>query len=127
MAKSDILETQCIAHLFGGSAMPQPTQWWIAIYSADPTDALTATTPTPITGRVQITAWTRTNNQAANTNIVEFPPVPASQTWTVSHYAIYDAQTSGRPLYHGQFRITKTLEEGDILVIAANQLIIREN
>jgi hypothetical protein len=125
-AKSDILENQIINHLFGGSACAQPTQWWLAIYSTDPTDAITGTVPTAITSRLQITVWTINANEAANTNTLQFAAVPSGQTWTVSHYAIFDASTAGRPLYTGAFRIAKTLQQGDVLFIAAGQLVIRE-
>ncbi|EKQ70414.1 hypothetical protein OsccyDRAFT_0701 [Leptolyngbyaceae cyanobacterium JSC-12] len=125
-AKSDILETEIINHYFGGSGAPQPTQWWLAIYSSDPTDAITATVPTAITTRLEIDGWTRNANEAVNTNNLQFPPVPTGQTWTVTHFAIFNAITGGKPLYHSPFRIAKTLQEGDILFIAAGQLAIRE-
>ena len=125
-AKSDVLENEIIAHLFGGTACPQPTQWWLAIYSTDPTDAITPTVPVALTSRFQITAWTRNNNEATNPNPIQLPPVPVSQTWTITHYAIFDASTGGRPLYHGAFRIAKTLQQGDILFIAAGQVVVRE-
>lgn len=125
-AKSSAHESEVINHYFGGSASPQPTQWWLAIYSTNPTDAITATVPTAITNRLQITAWTRNANEAVNTNTLQFPPVPSGQAWSATHFAIFDAATGGRPLYHGAFRSAKNLSEGDILFIAAGQLVIRE-
>lgn len=115
-----------IAHLFGGAALPQPNQWWLAVYDEDPTDALTNTTPTPVTSLLQILNWTLSNNEVSNTNIIQFEPVPVGETWTVSHFALFDASSGGNPLYHGAFRTAKVLQEGDILFIAAGQLVIRE-
>ena len=129
-AKSSVLQNQVIQHNFGGSAYPQPTSWWLAIYSANPTDSLNASSPAPITNLVQISGeapiWTRTDNRASNRHDIQFPPVPASETWVVSHFAIFDNSTAGRPLYYGAFRTAKTLEEGDIFLISAGSLVIRE-
>lgn len=126
MSKSNYLESQFINHVFGGTTFTKPTQWWLALYGADPGEALTNTTPR-VTSLVQITGWTLSQNQASNTNQIQFPPVPTGQVWTVSHFAIFTAETSGEPLYLGAFRLTKTLEEGDIFIIAAGQLVIRED
>jgi hypothetical protein len=126
-AKTDYLENSIINHNFGGAAFTQPSSWWIQLYSADPTDIVDEFSTIPLAGsRVEIDAWTIANNEASNTNAIQFAAVPVTETWVVSHYVVWDAETNGNALYHGQFRITKTLEEGDIFIIAPNQLKIRE-
>ena len=131
-AKSTVLQNQVIEHNFGGVAYAQPLAWWLALYSVNPTDSVNASSPTPITGLVQITAaganptWTRNGNRANNTYDIQFPAVPAAQTWVVSHFAIFDNSSAGRPLYYGAFSTTKTLEEGDIFLIQSGSLVIRE-
>lgn len=125
-AKTDFLEAATINHMFGGAPLTQPTQWWLAIYSSDPTDAVTATTPSALTTRKQITAWTRSASIARNTNPIQFDPVPSGQTWAISHFAIFTAETGGDPLYQGAFSIQRTLTAGDIFLIGANQLSVEE-
>lgn len=133
-AKTDQLESELIQHLFGGVAAAVPTEWWIALYDADPTDAVTgaawngnpANTPAAISNRLEVLNWTITDNEVVNTDTLEWPAVPVGQTWTVSHFVIFDAEIDGRPLYHGAFRTAKELSEGDILFVASGQLVIRE-
>ena len=125
-AKTDYLENAIINHNFGGTPYTPPSAWWISVYSQDPTDIPNDLTTVPLTDRVEVTGWTIVNNEASNTDNIQLSPVPVSETWVVSHYVVWDADTGGNGLYHGQFRITKTLEEGDIFVIAPNQLKIRE-
>lgn len=126
-AKSDYLESNIINHNFGGTAFAQPTEWWINVYSSDPTDVVDENTTVPLApARIEIDSWTIVANEASNTNNVQFAAVPATETWVVSHYVIWDAETTGNALYKGQFRITKTLEEADVLNIAPNQLKIQE-
>ena len=131
-AKSTSLETGVINHLFGGVAYAQPIEWWIGIYSTNPTEDIQFTT-TRITSLHRMTQdgalpiWTRTQNQASNSYDVYFPPVSLSETWVVSHFALFDSNVDGsRPLYYGALGTVKTLQSGDVLVIPANNLVIRE-
>jgi hypothetical protein len=49
----------------------------------------------------------------------------ASGSWgTVSHWAIYDASSSGNQLFHGSFTTGKAIGSGDILKIASGSLTI---
>ena len=52
----------------------------------------------------------------SNAKLIQFPPI-ADGTVTVSHYAIFDAQTGGNMLYHAPFTVAKTLEINDVLSI----------
>jgi hypothetical protein len=132
-AKSNVLKNLVVNHLFGGVLqVPVPTQWWIGIYSSNPTEAFTLSAPARITTLVRLTSptsgpiWSINSNEVSNVNAIDFPAVPLGETWNVSHFAIFDSNTSGRPLYYGAFKTVKTLESGDILNIPAGKIIIRE-
>lgn len=130
-SKSRVLETQMIDHNFGGASMPQATQWWLALYSSNPTDTLTSATAT-VTSLYRLTSpnsnpvWNRTLGEASNAFQIELPAVPVSQTWNVSHFAIFDSSTNGRPLYFGPFAISKTLNQQEIFIIPVGKLVIKE-
>ena len=132
-SKSNRLENDITSHLFGGPTVcARPTEWWLALYATNPTDALTASSPVAVTALMEMSAtssdpvWTITNNEATNSYAIQFPPVPVSEVWIVSHFALFDSANSARPLYHGAFKTTKQLQEGDVFIIAPGQLIIRE-
>lgn len=132
-AKSNVLKNQVVNHLFGGVlSCDRPTQWWLAIYSTEPTGELNSSQPTAITSLVRLLSpdsspiWTINSNEASNTHTVEFLPVPASEAWSVSHFAIFDNNLNGRPLYHGSFKTVKTIQEGDTLIIQSGKIVIRE-
>lgn len=131
-AKSQVLENQIINHTLGGTACPQPTEWWIAIYDEDPTDNVTSVIPAALSAPIQVpdvsgTTWSITGNTAVNAAVIEFIPVPATETWAVSHYALFDAESNGRPLYQGSFNTIKTLDEGDILRVDVGAISLMEN
>lgn len=128
MARPTVPATALINHLFGGVTYPQPTAWWIGVFAADPGLAITGTAPSTLnTNRKQITSWTRTGNTATNTSQIVFDPVPVGQTWNVTNYAIYDAQTGGDPICYGAFDVAKTISSGDVFTIGANRLQILES
>lgn len=128
MTRPTIAATSLVNHLFGGAAYAQPTSWWISIYNTDPGLAITGTSPSPLnTVRKQISGWTRTTNTVTNTAQINFDPVPAGQTWNVTHYAIFDAQTNGNPVCYGAFDVTKTVSSGDVFTIGPNRLTATES
>lgn len=128
MARPTVPATALINHLFGGTAYVQPTSWWISVYSADPGLGVTGSSPTPLNiTRKQITGWTRVSNTATNTSQIVFDPVPTGQTWNVTNYAIFNANTGGDAICSGAFDVAKTISAGDVFVIGSSRLSVTES
>lgn len=130
MAKTNYLADAIVKHIYGGTALAQPSTWWMAVYNSDPGKSVTPTTPPQLaTARAQINGWTiGANGQTQNTNTITFAPVPVGQTWpNVSHFVIFDAQTGGNPLIVGAFSSSRSLQAGDVFAVAAGRLIITES
>jgi len=128
-AFSDYLEEGILNHTLRGQALSVPSTIYIALYTSDPTDAKTGDEvmdsgylrQDAAKGGTIASGWTAPTTSSdgkmtSNAKLIQFPPI-ADGTVTISHYAIYDAQTGGNLLYHAPFTVAKTLEINDVLSI----------
>lgn len=103
-----------------------PTNKYVALFIADPTDAnITANEVTGTWYARQIcNSWNVTSNTtAANANQLIWNAVTGSAV-TVTHYAIYDALTAGNMICSGALTASRTLNVSDIFTVGADQLAI---
>lgn len=126
---SNYLENKIIDHVLRNTPYTTPgTQVWLALYTADPTDADAGT---EVTGgsyaRQQVTAWDAPAARAtANTNVITFPQ--ASANWgNVTHIGIRDASAGGNLLFHGPLTTPKTVNTGGNFSIPAGDIDIALN
>ena len=106
-AKSDYLEGALQDHTFGIATFTAPATVYVALSTADPTDAGTGIAE-PSGGsyaRAAVTNngtnWTRTGGQISNATVITY--AQATGDWgSISHFAIYDAVTGGNMLYYGE-------------------------
>jgi len=123
-AMSNYLENVLINATLRGQTYTAPTFVYLALFTSDPTDAATGTEV--VDGsyiRQTISFGIPSNGGASNGSDVIFPIATAS--WgTVTHIAIYDAQTAGNMLYYGQLTASKTIASGDQLRVAAGDITV---
>jgi hypothetical protein len=136
-ALSDYLEQKLLDHVYNGVTLSPPSQVWLALHTADPTDAGSGT---EVSGgsyaRVRIYAnggGTPAFNLAVtdgigkavtNANDVTFPT--ATVPWgTITHVALRDASTGGNLLHYGPLDEAQTVGTGGIFKIAAGSLKLR--
>lgn len=122
-AFSNHLEQALInATLRGGSYSGGPV--YVALFTTDPTDAGTGSevsdsayarqqchTTTPSDG------WDvphASEGYTSNSKQITFPAIVDGQV-SVTHWAIYDAETGGNLLYHAALTNPKTLDPSDVL------------
>ena len=125
---SNYTEEKIIETTLRGAAFPVPSGTFLALFTADPTDAnVTA-------NEVQLAAWgayarqnaagggaistgwaTPANGVTTNANVLTFAANNGAGSVTVTHMGIYDALTGGNLLYHAQLVSPKTLLVGDVL------------
>lgn len=139
-AFSNYLEDGIINHVLRGIALTQPTAIYVALFSADPTDANITTNeisdPSYVrrdaaVGGAIATGWTApvtsgTARQTTNAKALEFPPVSGGQI-TVTHFGLYDAATLGNLLFHGAFDTPRTLQIDDVVSVAIGALTVSLN
>jgi hypothetical protein len=137
VSKSDYLESALLNHTFRTTAFTQPTNVYVSLHTADPTDAGTGT---EVSGgsyaRVEVSranaSWSAPANnggaqEITNAAAVTFPS-PTANWGTVTHFGIWDASTTGNLLYHGSLTTSRTINNGDSAPsFAIGALAIRES
>ena len=123
-AFSNYLENALINGTLRATSYTAPTTVYVGLFTDDPTDAGSGT---EVSGnayaRVSATFAAPSNGAAATNADVQFPQ--ATGTWgTVTHFAIFDALTTGNMLYHGALTTSKTIEIGDVFKIASGSLTV---
>jgi hypothetical protein len=120
-------------YLFGKTSDfdTQPTVW-VALSTSTPTATGTNVTE-PSTGsyaRVETAAgdWAAAGNitkggSIANTNAVDFP-TPTGNWGTVTHFVLYDAETTGNVIGYGPLSASKSVETDDEVTFPAGDLKI---
>ena len=141
-AASNFLENQLVDHILRGQTFSStvPASFWVALYTAAPTDAGGGT---EVTGnnyaRVEVprtlAAWagthgagttvasTGTDGITSNNTTITFP-VPSGLWGTVTHFGILDAVTGGNLILHGALTVAQTINTGNTVSFAPGQLVI---
>lgn len=111
-----------------------PAATYIALHTAAPNDN-TAGSEATFTGyaRQAITAVMgesfvdmgtgEIKVRATNSSSITFPASTGSDQ-TITHWALWDASTNGNMLYSGSFTTSRTVQNGDVVVINASSLVI---
>jgi len=120
-AMSDYLENKFLDHFLGTSSTSSPTNVYVALHTADPTDAGTGT---EVSGngyvRQTITFGASSSGTASNSSAVEFPAASGGDFGTITHIGLWDASSGGNLLFHSALTTSKTIADGDIFKIAAS-------
>lgn len=121
-ALSDYAENAVGNHLLRNVALPSPTTVYLALFTADPTDAGTGA---EVTGgsyiRKAVTFGAPTNGVFTNNASVTFESMPST---TVTHWGIFDAVTAGNLLFHGAWQSATGVNAGQNLSVAIGALTI---
>ena len=134
---SDYTEANIIATTLRGVAFPVPTGIYVALFTADPTDAnvtsnevATSAFPAYVrkdaaVGAAIATGWVApTNGVTSNAKPITFPGNNGSGSVVVTHLGIYDAATNGNLLYHSPLVSSKTLLPSDVLSFGTGAIVL---
>lgn len=134
---SNYTEGNIIETTLRGAAFPVPAVVYVALFTADPTDAnVTAnevgTTEWPAyvrkdaaDGDAISTGWTaNSDGVSSNAKVISFPPNNGSGNVTVSHIGLYDSASGGNLLYHAPLVSSKTLLPGDVISFGISSLTV---
>ena len=116
-ALSDYSEKLLLDWLMTAGSATRPTAWYVALYTAAPSDAGGGTEVSGNGYSRQAVTFDEASSPAgttSNTNTVSF--TAAGGSWgTVTHIGIFDADTSGNLLWHGALTASKDVGDGDTL------------
>jgi len=128
-------ESLALNHVMLGSACPQPTDLFLALFTSDPAGAgegaisFSGEPDGASYERQQIGVgsanWTTsTNKSSTNQNLIDFGV--AGEDWsTITHYAVMDdltLQSEANMLFHGEFSSSKTVTSGTSVRVQAGEL-----
>lgn len=130
---SDYLENAVVNATLRGASFPTPSALYIALFTADPTDAnITANEVVggwyarqdlAVGGAINSAFTSPSNGVTSNAKVITYPAVTDAQV-TITHYGIYDSATGGNLLIHGPMTTAKTLLVDDVLSFAIGALQI---
>lgn len=124
---SDYTENLVLNFLFTTNAATRPTAWYVGLFTAAPGEAGGGTEVTgsgyarKVTGTITVsgTATTATNSAA-----IEFDPATGGNWGTITHAAIFDAETSGNMLAYAPLTTQRIINDGDVFRVPASSLTI---
>lgn len=134
---SNYTEANIIETTLRGTAFPVPAGTYLALFTADPTDANTTA------NEVQTAAWAAYARQdcasggaintgwgapsdgvTSNAKALTFAANNGAGAVTVTHIGVYDAATAGNLLYHAPLTASKTLQVGDVISFAIGSITV---
>lgn len=123
-ALSDYSEKLLLDWMMTTGAATRPTAWYVALYTAAPSDSGGGT---EVSGNgysrqsVAFAAATSGAGTTSNTGTVAF--TASGGNWgTITHIGVHDASTSGNLLWHGSMTASKTVNDGDTLEFAIGNI-----
>jgi hypothetical protein len=123
-AFSNYLEDALINGTLRATTYTAPTTVYVALFLNDPGEDASGTEVSGNGYARQSATFAAPSNGAASTDAdVQFPQATGTQG-TVTHFAIFDALTTGNMLYHGALTASKTIETGDVFKIATGNLTV---
>lgn len=131
---TNYLEDKIMNHVFGSTTFTKPTNYYVGLLTATPSDSAGGTEVTGGSYARQVCAFSITGTgtaQAANTSAITFPTATAD--WgIVGWVGIYDALASGNLVAYQNLQksdfsttTTKTINDGDIFKFNASTIKIQ--
>lgn len=125
---TNYLENEVLDHVLGKGTrdFTSPANLFVGLLTAVSDGE--AGTWTEVSGtnyaRTAVTFGAASGGTATNSGDVEFPAAGSGGWGTVTHIAIFDASTSGNPLFYGSLSASRQVDEADIFTIVAGNLSI---
>lgn len=123
-ALSDYSEKLILDYLMTTGSATRPTNWYVGLYTAAPSDAGGGT---ELSGSgyareaVTFAAATSGTGTTSNSGAVVFT-ADGGDWGSVTHMGIHDATSSGNLLWHGALAAAKTVLDGDSLEFAVGNI-----
>ena len=125
-AKSNYLELKVLDHFLGTASTSAPSNVYLALHTADPTDAGSGAEVSGNGYYRQVITFDAASSGSASSNTAEEFTASGGAFGTITHFGISDASTSGNLLYHCALTASKTIADGDTLRFASGNITITE-
>jgi hypothetical protein len=126
MSFTNFLEDKVLKHVFTNTAYSQPATVYVGLFTAAPGETGGGTEVAGNSYARQSCSFSVSGTAptlATNGSAVEFPT--ASGSWgTITHIAVFDADTSGNMLAYAELSASKAVGSGDVFRIPAGELDI---
>jgi hypothetical protein len=124
---TDYTENLVLTFLFTDGTATRPTAWYVGLFTAAPGETGGGTEVSgnayarKATGTITVsgTATTATNSAA-----IEFAPASGGNWGTITHAAVFDAETGGNMLAYAELTTARTINDGDVFRVPASSLTI---
>ena len=124
---TDYTENLVLTFLFTDGTATRPTAWYVGLFTAAPGETGGGTEVSgngydrKVTGTITVsgTATTATNSAA-----IEFAPASGGDWGTITHAAVFDAETGGNMLAYAELTTARTINDGDVFRVPASSLTI---
>jgi hypothetical protein len=126
---SNYAENKLLGHVLLGSAFSVPTNLYVGLSTADPTDDGSGNAEPSGNGyaRVNFNTWaTAASRATSNSGAITFPQ--ASGNWgTITHVTLWDASTGGNMLAHDDLAVSRSVTSGYTFIIASGDFDVNFN
>ena len=124
---ADFLENELLDHVCNAAYTP-PATVYVGLSTADPTDDASGLAEPSGNGYVRkaITFGAAASREVAQSGVVTFDQ--ASGSWgTITHWALFDAESAGNMLAHGALAASKEVVSGNTPSIASAEVTVSFN
>jgi hypothetical protein len=123
MSFTNDLETRVLQWALTNGSPTRPTAWYVGLFTAAPGETGGGTEVSGNAYTREAVTFTVSGNLATNDAAIEWPT--ATGSWgTITHVAVFDADTSGNMLVYASLAASKSISTGDVLRIPAGDLDI---
>ena len=125
-ALSNYSEKLLLDWLMTTGTATRPTSWFVALYTAAPSDSgggTEVTTGSYARQSATFGAAATPAGNTSNTNEISFTASGAG-FGTVTHVGIFDSVSGGNLLWHGQLLVSKTVLDGETLKFGIGNLVL---
>ncbi len=120
---SNFAENELLDHVFNAAYTP-PATVYLALHTADPTDAGNGAEANYTSyARAAITFGAASSRRVTQSATVTFPASTGGSN-TITHWAVWDASTSGNMLAHGAFATSKSIVSGNTPSVASGVVYV---
>ena len=125
---TDYTENLVLNWLFTTNSATRPTAWYVALFTAAPSDTGGGTEVTGngyarvATGTITVSGTSPT--LATNSAAIEFAAASGGNWGAITHVAIFTASTAGTMLGWAPLTTSRTINDGDVLRIPVGDLDI---
>lgn len=126
---SNYAELKWLDHILKTASYTVPSNIYVALSTADPTDAGSGVAEPSGNGyaRTSCNSWATASGRAtSNGAAVTFPA--ATGSWgTITHYALFDASTGGNMLGYGSLTTPNAVVNGNVVTFAIGEIDVTVN